>query len=156
MKIIKTIEEAKKEAFKKLRDIHRQKRPEVRVPVYKDNTENGLATCIIDYFLLKGHYAERIHCYGMPIPVGDGLYKMGKTNQDVGTADVSAVISFRSPKDNSIIRGLSVKIEIKISKDRMSSHQWEYKSKIEKAGGIYIIARTFPQFLVTLHQKIKL
>lgn len=145
MKTIKTIEQAKKEAFKKLRKLFRQKRPGERPPTYKDDTANGLTRCIIDYINLKGYQAERINCIGTPIPVGDNLFRFGKTTMDTGTADVSATI-----------KKLSVKIEVKVGTDTMKKDQWEYKSKIEKAGGVYLIARSFPNFLIALHQKIRL
>ena len=135
----------KKKAFKKLRDLHREQRPNARVPTYNDSTSNSLTKCIIDYINLKGYQAERINCMGKPIPVGDGTYRMGKTTMDLGTADISATI-----------KGLSVKIEVKIGKDRMSSYQRRYREKIEAAGGIYIVARSFPQFLIDLHKRIKL
>ena len=80
---------------------------------------------------------------GAPIPVGDGTYRMGKTTMDKGTADISATI-----------KGWGIKIEVKVGKDRMSSFQWNYKSKIEAAGGVYIIAKDFPQFLQELHKRV--
>lgn len=137
--------ELKVKAFKKLRDLHREQRPDARVPTYNDSTANSLTRCIIDYINLKGYQAERINCMGNPIPVGDGTYRMGKTTMDLGTADISATI-----------KGRSVKIEVKTGKDRMSSYQRRYRDKIEAAGGIYIVARSFPQFLIDIHKRIKL
>ena len=143
--IVPQSDELSKKAFKKLRQLHREKLPLERVPTYRDKTANGLTKCIIDYLNLKGYQAERILCMGVPVPVGNGTYTMGKTTMDLGTADVSATI-----------KSLSIKIEIKAGNDKMSSHQWDYKRRIEKAGGIYIIARTFPQFLIELHRRVKI
>ena len=53
-----------------------------------------------------------------------------------GTADISATI-----------RGRSVKIEIKWKNDRQSDVQKEYQASIERAGGVYIIVRTFDDFV---------
>jgi hypothetical protein len=53
-----------------------------------------------------------------------------------GTADISATI-----------RGRSVKIEVKYGKDRQSDAQKQYQEDIERAGGVYIIARDMDQFL---------
>ncbi len=39
------------------------------------------------------------------------------------------------------------KIEVKIGADRQSAAQAAYQNEIEKAGGIYYIARTFTDFL---------
>jgi hypothetical protein len=51
-----------------------------------------------------------------------------------GTADISATIN-----------GRSVKIEIKM-KDKQSEVQREYQRRIEAAGGIYLIVRSFAEF----------
>ncbi len=135
----------KKEALKRLRKLFKLRMSDSRVPTYEDNSANGLTKCIIDYLNLKGYQAERILCMGIPVPVGDGTYRMGKTSMDLGTADISATI-----------KGLSVKVEIKIGSDRISSFQEEYKRKVESAGGVYIVAREFPQFLKELHRRVKL
>ena len=51
-----------------------------------------------------------------------------------GSADVSATI-----------QGRSVKIEVKI-KDRQSEAQKEYQQRIETAGGVYWLVRSFDEF----------
>jgi hypothetical protein len=53
-----------------------------------------------------------------------------------GSADISATI-----------KGRSVKIEVKIGKDRQSEAQKRYQENIEKAGGTYYIARNFDDFV---------
>jgi hypothetical protein len=40
-----------------------------------------------------------------------------------------------------------VKIEVKIGKDRQSEAQKRYQENIEKAGGIYYIAKNFDDFV---------
>ena len=132
-----------KEALKRLRKLYRETFPTKRAPTYEDKSETGLTRCIIDYLNMKGYQAERIHCIGAPIPQGNGLFKFGKTTMDRGTADISATI-----------HGRSVKIEIKIGTDRMSSYQWNYKDAIERAGGLYLVARSFPHFLKEIHRRI--
>lgn len=52
-----------------------------------------------------------------------------------GTADISATIN-----------GRSVKIEVKVERDRQSEAQRLYQACIEQAGGIYLIVRSFEQF----------
>jgi hypothetical protein len=54
-----------------------------------------------------------------------------------GSADIS-----------SIVYGKSVKIEIKYGKDRQSESQKQYQASVEAAGGVYLIVRTFDDFLV--------
>ncbi|MDZ4205446.1 MAG: hypothetical protein U1C46_11600 [Bacteroidales bacterium] len=120
---------------------------------YTDKTANGLTRCIIDYLRFNGHQAERINT--------TGTYRMNKTKYtDVigrqrtiqegfwtpsgvtkGSADISATIN-----------GRSVKIEIKIGRDRLSPEQKHYRQTIERAGGTYLIASSFQQFLDQYHQ----
>jgi hypothetical protein len=114
---------------------------------YKDKTANGLTKCIKDFLNLSGWQAERINNTGRMVDgrtaftdvlgrcrtVGSVGWVKG-TGTD-GTADISATI-----------KGMSVKIEIKIGSDRQSEAQRNYQHIIEKAGGIYFIAKDFAQF----------
>jgi len=113
---------------------------------YEDRTANGLTKCVIDFVRLSGYQAERINCTGRYIDntqvftdvVGRtrsiGSTKWLPTSGQRGTADISAVI-----------RGRAVKIEIKI-KDRQSEDQKRYQTDVEKAGGVYLIVRSFEEF----------
>ena len=51
--------------------------------------------------------------------------------------------------------GLSLKIEIKFGKDRMSQAQGRYKQEIEKTGGRYMIAKDFDSFLIEFRELYK-
>ena len=116
---------------------------------YNDRTANGLTRCIIDFLRFNGHQAERIAVTGRYIDetklVTDSLgnkRKIGsgkwiKTTMQAGTADISATIF-----------GRSVKIEVKIGPDRQSEAQKRYQKQIETAGGVYIIPKSFDDFLV--------
>ena len=115
---------------------------------YNDRTANGLTRCIIDWLRFNGHQAERISvsgryidkskvvsdCIGNKRVIGSGQWI--KPTMQVGTADISATI-----------RGLSVKIEVKIGNDRQSEAQRQYQKQIETAGGVYMVAKTFDDFL---------
>ena len=135
----------------KLKD-SREKHPNVPEhavpnPKYSDNTANGLTKCIIDFLMLSGYQAERINTMGRPIDnrkqVTDVLGRVktigsmtwGKSTARKGSADISATI-----------KGKSVKIEVKIGKDKQSDFQKEYQKEVEWAGGIYIIAKSFQDF----------
>ena len=116
-------------------------------PNYTDKTANGLTRCIIDYINLTGGHAERINCTGRIIDnrttstdvlghqriIGSTTYV--KTSGQRGTADISATI-----------RGRSVKIEVKIGRDKQSEAQKQYQKSIEESGGVYYIAKDFNQF----------
>lgn len=114
---------------------------------YDDRTANGLTVCIIDYVRLSGGQAERISSEGRVIDnrktvtdvVGRtqtiGSIRRIKTSSQRGTADISATI-----------KGRSVKVEVKIGSDRQSPLQREYQHQVEKAGGLYFVAKDFQSF----------
>ncbi len=104
-------------------------------PKRSDKTANGLTRCIVDYILLNGGQAERISITGRPQQIGNHI-KWTKSHMTIGTADISATI-----------QGRSVKIEVKIGTDRQSDKQRQYQAAIERAGGIYYVARDFDSFV---------
>jgi hypothetical protein len=65
-----------------------------------------------------------------------GSMTWGKSTATKGSADISATI-----------QGRSVKIEVKIGKDRQSEDQKVYQANIEKSGGQYWIAKNFDDFI---------
>jgi len=125
--------------------------PENYIPLtdWKDNSANSLTKCVIAWITYMGGQAERISSQGQyregkKIQVGTGTLSHSKQlpgkwtpgQSTKGTADISATI-----------KGRSVKIEIKYEKDRQSDVQKEYQAAIERAGGVYIIVRTFDEFV---------
>jgi hypothetical protein len=116
-------------------------------PNFSDKTANGLTKCVIEWIKLCGYQAERITVTGRLVKgtkkftdtVGYsrqiGSDKWIKSSMQVGTADISATI-----------RGKSVKIEVKIGKDRMSEAQCSYRDSIIAAGGIYMVVTSFEDF----------
>lgn len=120
----------------------------ISTPKYEDKTANGLTKCIIDYLQLSDHQAERINTMGRPIDnrkqVTDvlgrtktiGSMTWGKSTATKGSSDISATI-----------QGRSVKIEVKIGKDRQSQDQKVYQENIEKSGGQYWIVKNFDDFM---------
>jgi hypothetical protein len=120
---------------------------ESALPKYTDKTANGLTRCILDFLELCDYQVERINTMGRPIDnrkqVTDvlgrtktiGSMTWGKSTATKGSADISATIE-----------GLSVKIEVKIGKDRQSEYQKIYQANIEKAKGKYWIVKNFADF----------
>lgn len=129
----------KPEAVKKLEQVTGDK--------HRDDTANGLTRCIIAYLKYKGWQAERINTTGIPIDsrrqITDtlghnrtiGSVQWRPSGSTVGSADISATIG-----------GRSVKIEVKIGRDRQSQAQRQYQAAVEQAGGLYYIARNFTDF----------
>ena len=135
-------------AFDAMKAKHPNIRPELLPPSkFSDKTANGLTSCIISWLRLQGMQAERISVTGRQIDqrvtytdvLGHqrtiGSLKWIKTSGTRGSADISATIA-----------GKSVKIEVKLGRDKQRQAQSEYQKAIEKAGGLYFIASTFEQF----------
>jgi len=113
---------------------------------FTDKTANGLTKAIVRWINLKGYQAERISTSGRWVDnskvvtdvlgnqkkIGSGKYIKGSGTK--GSADISATI-----------KGRSIKIEVKM-KDKQSEAQIEYQKAIERAGGIYFIAKDFTSF----------
>lgn len=114
----------------------------------KESGANDLTRLVIDFLEMNNYQAERISsqgqyrdgkkvvtdCIGRKRTIGSGKYVKSTTTN--GTADISATI-----------KGRSVKIEIKWQKDTQSKDQKAYEASINKAGGIYIIIKTFDDFV---------
>jgi hypothetical protein len=114
--------------------------------VYKDQTANGLTKAICDWINLHGYQAERINTMGTAREKKTtGGKVIGVTwtrgTSTAGSADISATI-----------KGRSVKIEVKIGRDRQSEAQKRYQEMIERAGGTYYIARDFDEFVEFYHE----
>lgn len=111
------------------------------------STANGVTAAIIKFLQLKGQQAERISVTGRRVDqrktytdvLGHqrqiGQLKWIKPSMQVGTADISATIN-----------GRSVKIEVKVGRDKQRPAQKEYQAQVERAGGIYYIAVSFDEF----------
>lgn len=120
---------------------------------YRDDNANGLTRCIIDWIVFNGGQAERVNTTGIPIDkrrsvtdvlghtrtIGNIEWRTGGGTN--GSADISATI-----------RGRSVKIEVKIGRDRQSEAQKAYQKQVETAGGIYYIAHDYTSFLAWYNQ----
>lgn len=112
---------------------------------WKDTSANELTKSVIRFLNLNGWQAERINTMGTyrqgkKIQVGENIRQTPgqyvPTTGTKGSADISATI-----------KGRSVKIEIKYRKDRLSPDQVRYGEQVERAGGIYMVARSMDQFI---------
>ena len=117
--------------------------------MYKDQTANGLTRAICDFINYNGYQAERINTMGTAREkkTTDGRVigvTWTKGTSTAGSADISATI-----------KGRSVKIEVKIGKDRQSDAQKRYQENIERAGGTYYIATNFDDFVEFFNTFVK-
>lgn len=117
-------------------------------PLPSDRKANGLTKLIVGFLKLKGHHANRINTQGQARTgkvqryeafsnkaVYDQQIRWTKSTTTKGTADIDAIIF-----------GKSVKIEVKIGRDKMSEDQLRYQVNVEKAGGLYYVARDMQSF----------
>jgi hypothetical protein len=116
---------------------------------WDDKTANGLTKAITSFIQYNGFQAERINTMGTARENKrtDGKVigvTWTKGTSTAGSADISATI-----------RGRSVKIEVKVGKDRQSDAQKRYQESIERAGGVYMIARDFDSFVEWFDEFVK-
>lgn len=115
---------------------------------YKDNTANSLTRCILDYIRFTGNQAERISSTGRVIDNRKSFTDvLGNTRTIGSTKYIPGTGSNGTADISSVIFGKSVKIEVKIGADRQSEAQKMYQQSVERAGGLYVIANSFEQFL---------
>ncbi len=114
---------------------------------YRDDSANGLTKCVIDFIRLSGYQAERINCTGRYIDRTEVVTDVLDRKRVIGSAKWLPTSGQRGTSDiSATIRGRAVKIEIKAGKDRQSEDQKRYQEQVERAGGVYLIIRTFEEF----------
>lgn len=113
---------------------------------YRDDTANGLTQCVIDFIRLNGYQAERINSVGRYIDRTEVFTDVVGRTRSIGTGQWLPTSGQKGTSDiSSVIRGRSIKIEIKTT-DRQSPDQKKYQAEIERAGGTYLIVRSFEEF----------
>jgi len=115
---------------------------------YTDRTANGLTKCVIDFLKLSGWQAERVSVTGRPVDQSRIVTDVVGTARRIGSVKwIPGTMTAGSADISATIRGRSVKIEVKIGRDRQSEAQKKYQADIVKAGGAYIIVSNFDEFL---------
>ena len=123
--------------------------PQCRVaPKYNDKTANGLTKCIVSWLKMSGWQAERINVMGRPIDNTRVVTDCIGRKRRIGSVDwIPSGVTKGSADISATVSGRSIKIEVKVGRDKQSEAQKEYQRKVEAAGGIYIIATDFASFL---------
>jgi hypothetical protein len=103
---------------------------------WDDTTANGLTKAITEYLDYIGGAFTRVNTMGTPRKGKDGRLIFTPSTTVLGTADIVGCYM-----------GRYVAIEVKIGADRQSDDQIKEEARIKRAGGIYFIAKTFPNFL---------
>src|SRR6188768_292887 len=114
-------------------------------PVFpKVDTSAGLTNAVIKFIIWSGYNADRTNTQGRLVDApqkqdsGNVLTvkKYIKSANRRGTADIGATI-----------KGRSVKIEIKVGKDKPSQYQQDEQVRERKAGGVYEFIKTMDEFI---------
>ena len=115
---------------------------------YSDKTANGLTRSICDFLKFSGWQAERINTTGRVIDTREVVTDVIGRSKEIGSTTWIPSSGRRGSADiSSTIKGRSVKIEVKIGKDRQSQHQKDYEREVKAAGGQYWLVRDFASFL---------
>jgi len=114
----------------------------------KSSPANQLTSDIMEYLSEYNCATARINTTGIYDEKLGRYRKSGSTN---GVEDINCTYPL-SVKGITI--GLTIAIEVKIGKDKMSDDQIKRKQRIELAGGIYIVAKEFEQFKADLENNL--
>ena len=115
---------------------------------FRDDTANALTNCIIQFIRISNGQAERISNTGRRIDTSHTFEDVtGRSRTIGGTNWIPGTGTNGSADISATIAGQSVKIEVKIGRDRQSQAQKDYQQSIETAGGLYVIASTLEGFL---------
>lgn len=121
---------------------------------FSDKTANGLTKAIIKFLQLKGWQAERITTTGRLIDQRKTYTDVVGFRRTIGSTKWIPGTSTRGSADiSATIAGKSVKIEVKIGRDKQSPAQKKYQADIERSGGIYYVAKTFEDFYKWYNEK---
>ena len=125
-------------------------------PKFSGKTANGLTKAIIKFIQLSGGQAERISTTGRMIDQRKTYTDVVGVRRTIGSTKWIPSTSTKGSADiSATINGKSVKIEVKIGRDRQSEAQKKYQSDIERAGGIYYLAKDFESFYQWYNENFK-
>jgi hypothetical protein len=98
---------------------------------FRDDSANSLTAAIIAYAILTGAFASRLN--------NQGVYRNGKYTRSTARRGLPDILITGK-------NGLSIFVEVKVKKDRMSQHQEEVRDDQQRAGGLYYEAHDFTTF----------
>ena len=136
----------------------RQKHPTIPAELlckdyFRDDTANGLTKCIIAFIQLHGGQAERISTTGRCVDRTITYTDVVGITRTMGSVEwIPGTVTKGSADISATIKGRSVKIEVKIGRDKQSPAQIQYQKDIEAAGGQYFIAKDFTSFVEWYNQ----
>lgn len=154
-----------KAQYKRLYQEHRKRNypmgyrdfPDMEPKMPSEKKANGLTQLIIKFLEWSGHYANRISTQGQA-----RIHKIPKYNLSSETIQYSQSVQWTkgntkkgTPDISAVIYGMSVWIEVKVGKDKMSEAQVEQKQKLQQAGAYYFVAHDMQSFCDWYYQLIE-
>jgi hypothetical protein len=100
--------------------------------LYRDDSSNGLTSCITTYLRLLGVFVSRVNNTGI---YDTNLHRYRPGTSRKGLPDVIATY-----------HGKSIMIEVKYTRDHMSEDQKRIRQEHEQSGGLYYVAHNFTGF----------
>jgi hypothetical protein len=128
---------------------HPNHRRDLTMPIkhYEVTKANGLTQAVIAVIRCAGYQAERINTTGRQIDNRKEFTDVVGIRRTVGSLTWIPGTGTKGSADiSATIKGRSIKIEIKIGKDKQSQAQLDYQSDVERAGGVYIIVKSLEGF----------
>lgn len=104
----------------------------------RDDTANGLTQCIQEWAKVNNCHSQRMNT------TGQYDFKLGRYRRSGSTRGVSDMLI--------IYKGNTINLEIKIGNDKQSKYQIQMQESINNAGGIYMIIRSYNDFLEQIKQ----
>jgi hypothetical protein len=104
----------------------------------KKSPSNELTDAVIKYWKLKGGAARRVNTSGQ-YDEASGQWR--PSGMKKGFEDISCIL----PPN-----GRTVAIEIKIGRDKLSTHQEARQAEVEKCGGVYLVAKNFDEIKIQI------
>lgn len=104
----------------------------------RDDNANGLTSCISAWCSVNGAHFQRVNT------TGQYDFKLGRYRRSGSTKGVADLMI--------IYNGKVFNIEVKIGKDKQSKDQIKMQESINNAGGIYIIIKSYDNFLEQIKQ----
>lgn len=106
----------------------------------KQSPANALTDAVMEYMRLLGCAVARINTTGV-YDEQAGRYRFSGATKGVEDVTCTMPVFVQGHK-----LGVTVAVEVKIGRDTMSEAQHKRKDNVERAGGYYIVAKTFDQF----------
>lgn len=115
---------------------------------YSDKNEAELRKSMKDFFFFLGGISEKVRNQGVEVKTKkQQVHHFDGQRQVDGTKKVPSGQFPGTSDQHTIVHSVHPKMEIKIGRDYQSPEQKEYERRVIKAGGLYVIVKSFDDVL---------